>query len=212
MENPIVINQIIYKRRYTLGEYQHEEFEVHAAMDAETEADNAMQYVKDLVHRNRTNGQPLGRPASPPTKEIAKKATTTVSNRHNAMALKEELVNAKAEPKEVKDETTKQAATDSMEETKPVKKAAKKTGKKTTKKTLKKKAKTSVYDRTNDAHKKRMGEVCNEHFGRTDWRLDRDVVGKVKAASQLLVGAEFLDEEGEVLDSFKQKFAKSVEA
>jgi membrane protein involved in colicin uptake len=121
----------------------------------------------------------------------------------------------KAKPKAVlpkKETRTLEAKPeDKVEETKeevkaePVKKEPAK--KKVAKKTRKKKVATEVYDRTNDSHKKRLGELCNELFGGSDWRKDKDKITLVKNASQLCSGEEtMVGEDGEVTDNFKSVF------
>lgn len=99
--------------------------------------------------------------------------------------------------------------TKEVEEPKKEVKEPKKVAKKAAKKKVKKKVKAVSYDRTDDGHKKRLGELCADLFGE-EWRSNKEVLPKVKQASMALVGENFIGEEGVVLDTFVKKFQEMV--
>lgn len=180
-------NEVKYSYRFNKGSYESEEIGLSAQVEDGNVID-ALETLKDIVH---------GR---------------NVKKKMEAVLPKEEKKNekpAKKVSKKVEEPAaeTKVKAADTEVETK------KETKKKVTKKKTTKKKKVEVYDRTNDAHKKRMSEVCNELFGNTDWRRDKDKIAKIKHASQLCDGEEdFIGSDGEVLEQFKEVFKELIEA
>lgn len=69
-------------------------------------------------------------------------------------------------------------------------------------------AKASPYDRDLDLHKKKVGEFMDQRFTKT-WR--KELPDQAKAASASLVGEPFLDNEGQVLKEFIEKFVAKVQ-
>jgi len=85
---------------------------------------------------------------------------------------------------------------DEEEEVKPKAKA------KTTPAPKKKKSKATPYDREEELHKTIFGDCLTEINKK--WRTDKKLKLKAQAASRVLNGADFLDADGEVLESFKE--------
>lgn len=80
--------------------------------------------------------------------------------------------------------------------------------KETTKKEGKKsfKRKPQAYDRSIEQHKEIFSGALRSIA--PDWKSSEDSKKKAKKSSETLEGEEFLDENGEVLDTFKQKLKK----
>lgn len=72
---------------------------------------------------------------------------------------------------------------------------------------VKVKGKATPYDRTVDTHKKLLSKFLDTNF--PQWK-DSTNLPKAGAASQALNGKDFLDAEGEVLQSFKDAFLEEL--
>lgn len=69
-------------------------------------------------------------------------------------------------------------------------------------------AKGSVYSRESDLHRKLLGQMLKDAgLYKTD-----DQKKKAKAVSAKMAGKEFLDGDGEIMDSFKTEFTKLMKA
>lgn len=86
------------------------------------------------------------------------------------------------------------------EEEEEAKVEEKKTAKKDAKKTSTRKKKAVAYDREVKAHSAELAKILHANF--KGWNKDDDMKALAKAASEDLVGADFMDSEGNVLDSF----------
>lgn len=74
------------------------------------------------------------------------------------------------------------------------------------KKEKKTKEKFEAYDRANQVHKKLMSKILDEKY--PDWESD---TSKAAAASRMMVGENFLDKEGNILQEFIEKVCKLME-
>ena len=63
-----------------------------------------------------------------------------------------------------------------------------------------KKKKGTTYSRANDQHKAMLGDLLRVHA--PDWKSSEKNKAKARDLSQSLEGKDFLDAEGEILDSF----------
>ncbi|OPZ24339.1 MAG: hypothetical protein BWZ03_00219 [bacterium ADurb.BinA186] len=73
----------------------------------------------------------------------------------------------------------------------------------------KKKSKATPYNRANDLHKKLVGQFLDSI--QKGWRDDSAVKARCGQASVDLNGTDFLDEEGVIIESFKEAFKKNLE-
>ena len=71
------------------------------------------------------------------------------------------------------------------------------------------KAKTSNYSRSNETHKAMFAEALNANFPK--WKKTDAAKAKAKKLSQDLDGTEFLDADGEILESFMDAMAEGME-
>jgi hypothetical protein len=144
-------------------------------------------------------------------------ATATVGEDESAMdafmALKTEVetaiaadIAAKSEPKA---KPVKKAAKAKVEEPMEEEKEEEVATPKAAKAGKKFKAKTSTYSRANETHKSMMADALNEHF--PDWKKTAEGKAKAKKLSQTLDGAEFLDGDGEILESFIEAMTEGME-
>lgn len=95
-------------------------------------------------------------------------------------------------------------AHEKAEKEKKVKKAKKK-------KTSKSKSKNTPYDRRNEKHKILLSTTMAEEMG-DDWKkVRKESPEKTAAASKAMNGEDFIGSDGEVLDSFVEKFKELME-
>lgn len=183
-----------YLRRKNNGNYEHEEFEISIPVESVdkkiiyTEAQEVRELVISLLNGAKT----LVASEKPVTK--AKKEEVQME-----LPIKEEVkeevkaeVVAKAEVKEEVVAKKEKKAPAAKPETRPRVKPVK----------------TTLYDRNLDTHKSLIGRWLDQEF--RNWN-DASNLPKFAKASRALSGvAEFLDENGEVLESFKNSFREAV--
>ena len=99
----------------------------------------------------------------------------------------------KAKEVKVEEEVKKKKERKSVAETKPVKKISKAT----------------MYDRVLETHKSLIGAFLDTKYPK--WRKN-ELIKKATQASKNLNGIEFLDENGEMLESFKIKFCEIMDS
>lgn len=111
----------------------------------------------------------------------------------------------KEEKKPAKKKAAKKAAKkEEVKEEAPVKEEVKEEPKKE-KKPAAKKAKTIPYNREEKTHKQTMAKLLNEV--KPDWKDDKE---SAKNASVKLNGVEFMDNKGNVLDTFKEALKEEL--
>lgn len=178
---------VSFMSRLNRGNYEHDELSVSAKVEDGENIRNVIFEIKQVVYES------LKGSVSTPS-EKAPKVTKTVEPKVE-------------EPKvEVQTELPLAPAEEKLEEPKAEKKAKVKTEPKA--KTVKA-PKTTVYDRELDTHKNLIGKWLDSSF--RGWN-DKSTISKFGAASRALSGkAEFLDESGEILESFKAEFSKLVQ-
>lgn len=168
---------IEYMRRKNLGHYEHEELKISDVVGDQDSIDLKINELKHLVLKH------LGL-VEEAVKEIELPVTPEVTE--VAEEKKEEPVK-KAKKKKVKEEVVEEKVEEEKHE----------------EKVQKKPAKTVDYDRTLQVHKNLLGKFLDESFPR--WKSP-DNLKKASEASHALNGTPFLDENGEILQDFKDKF------
>lgn len=119
-------------------------------------------------------------------------------NSQQELPIKEEI------KEEVKEEIKEEVKEEVKEETQ--KKRAK--GKAETK-LVKPNNKNTKYDRELKTHKVLIGQFLDKKYPK--WRSS-DIINKASQASKALIGFDFLDENGDILDSFIEEFCKLMDA
>lgn len=202
-------------RRRNLGNFEHMEFEIS---DSIAEGQNRIEVVRDLktfvkdalfdtgafAPNNATTAVIVKDVVKETVKEAVKKSEAKAEVKAE---VKKEEVKAEVKKEEVKTEVKAEVKTEEVkkEEVKTEAKAEVKTEpkKKETKVTVKA-TKVTAYDRTYDPHKNTLGLWLDSTY--PGWR-NNDYLAKASAASKALIGKEFLDVNGDVLDSFKEAFS-----
>ncbi len=100
----------------------------------------------------------------------------------------------------IKEVDTTKGAAPSKEETKKETAPAKEVSKKPTAKAVK----LTPYDRNNVIHKKLMGEYLDANF--KGWSENANIAKATKASASM-AGKDFLDSEGNIVESFKESFS-----
>lgn len=71
------------------------------------------------------------------------------------------------------------------------------------------KPKITPYDRENEDHQNLMLGVLTKEYG--EWENDEEICGAIKPASVALNGSDFLDADGNVLESFTDAFCGKID-
>jgi len=221
------ISEAKYTRRFNLGDYEHEEYSLSAAVDEDTySAKEVFSDLKSTILEAHTGDskpekekeEKNGKSKSSSSKENGKngkaagkgaKGSDDEGSEDNEESDAETSDDDNDPPESDEAEDAGDEAEDEEQETKPVKgKSSKgKSGAKDEgKKTFKKKPQT--YNRSIEQHKEIFGGVVRSINPK--WK-DNDVTKKkVKKASESLEGEDFLDENGEVIEDFKAKVKKLI--
>lgn len=198
---------IRFLRRRNLGNFEHLELEI---TDVIQEGSNAtkvtkelMGFVKDALYdtgefaHQVTSKAPVAAATAPASKTAIVKEAKVPETK-----VEEKATETQAElPLETKAEENKVA--EKKVETKVAEVKAPKKNVET--KVVTKASKATAYDRLLDAHKNNLGVFLDSKF--PSWRKPENLK-KAGVASRELQGTEFLDGEGNVLESFKEAFSK----
>lgn len=185
---------IEYLRRVNLGNYEHSELKVSSIVKEDQDVNIEIERLKFLVHSHlgieEDNKSQLLLPLKE-TKKTVEKTVEAVKELKEEIAVKEEV---KEEVKqEAKEKKTEPKAKKTTSETKPVKKLFKAT----------------AYDRTINTHKNLLGTFLDKKYPK--WRVE-PLLKKALEASKSLNGQDFLDENGDILESFKVSFSSLMDA
>ena len=224
------IGGVAYTRRFNLGNYEHEEYTVSAAVE-ETDAVTTIAQLKGAIEAAKSadaipwpdasetidkSGKQKTGAAKPTGKKAApKKAAKPTDDEDETEEDEEEDLEDEEETDddsetEESEEDEEETDGDEDEEESPAKgsKVAKKApAKKAAGKTFKKKG--TAYSRNSDLHKKLFVETIKEVMGDKFMATNS---AKAKAISIKLEGADFLDADGEVTDTFKAEIKKLSKA
>lgn len=172
-------NEIRYTYKFNKGNYESEEISASAAVEQEA-PEEVISILKALVHGE---SKPVTMTAAPKVAEIAPSPAPAKPKKTAAPKVEA--------PVEVPVEAVVEA---------PAVKAAPAPAKKS--RIVKK---VEVYSRSNDLHKKLIGEILDLEYPK--WRTNPT---KAKEASVKLEGVDFLDAEGLILPSFKESFKEMM--
>lgn len=175
---------IEYMRRKNLGHYEFEELRVSDIVKENEDVDFKILDLKKLVHFH------LGI-SDEPVKEVQ----TELPIVEETPKIEEIREDIKKEVKEEKPKRSRKSSAIPSEKTEP----------KVETKIITKGEKFAVYDRTINGHKVIIGRFLDEKYPK--WRSSESILNKASNASKEMNGKDFLDSEGEVLDSFKTAFA-----
>lgn len=175
-----------YLRRKNLGFYEHEELKVEATLEAKENAHNAFTELKTFVENC------LG--------------ITQDHKEQLKLPIEEQVIKKEKVEEVVKEEVVKEAVVEEVAE-KPKKEKKPKAELKPETRPNKRIKKEVNYDRFNEVHKKVLGTFLDATFPR--WRKP-EYLGMAVKASEALNGSPFLDNEGEILESFKSSFTEMM--
>lgn len=214
---------IRFLRRRNLGNFEHTELEITDSVEDRNMATDVtkglMGFVKDALYETGafsksavmsnlgtdevkvvdTTPKALAKTKVEPAKKVE---TAKVETEIKAGGSVSEVKPTEAVKVEVKVEATQAevAKTETVAKTEP-KPRAKET------KTVVKASKATAYDRNLDSHKNNLGVFLDSSF--PGWRKPENLK-KAGVASRELQGSEFLDGEGNILQSFKDAFSKHM--
>lgn len=208
------ITEMSFEKKVLTSQWEHEILKV-TAVTREGENDPSSR-VKELVSFVQTRGDTtlngvatvvktevrMGEAAS----QTSSAEATTSPTAKEKKEKKEKKSEVKTEEKsEVKSETKPEEKTEAKSEASTEEKTEAKTEAKTEDKTEKKTKKSVPYSRTNETHKKLVGELLDSRY--PGWRSSPN---KYVEASKKLEGQDLLNDEGIILESFKEKFDAEV--
>lgn len=186
-------NEVKYEYKVNLGDYNSEMLGISSSIQEGEDVGNCIIEVMNIIRGSLgvklIEKSVKAEVTSEPTLEIKEEKKTKAKKEK---AVEAPVVEEKAvEAPVVEEKVVDSPATGAAKEEAVVEESVKKP-------TRKLKSKTSIYDRSNDIHKKLIGEILDKE--NPGWRA---APGKAKAASVALEGKDFLDDEGLVLTSFR---------
>lgn len=214
-----MINEAKVTKRFNLGDYQHEEYTLGAIVD---EKDSGAEVLAELKKQilEAYSGEVSSEEEQPKKKEEKKngkpKASPVASEDDSDEDVSEEDAGDDGESSEndeaadgeaddnndsdAEDSDSDSDESDDAEKPKASQKGSKKDGKK------KFRTKAQTYNRSIEQHKEIFSGVLRSVS--PDWKKSDKTKALAKKASTELEGENFLDENGEVVESFKSQVAK----
>lgn len=182
-----------YLLRKNLGNYEHHELEVtdviESGKDGKSVVSALMSFVSSAL-AGEFSDKPSTKPAAekPASDKVEKPKAEKPAPVETKTEEKVEVTKPVEKPQEEKKEEPKKAPAE-------------------TKKTARGASKNTKYDNAFDPHKKLLGAFLDANV--PGWKK-ADVLEKCKATSKGMVGQDFLDADGEVLESFKKSFLEAL--
>jgi len=216
-----------YLKRVNDGNFQHRELKLTTAVEENDKSGYAIQgvmnlakdclegkYETEVIGTNFTSGG-VKLDTVAPTKEANKQIQEVLTKPKNNPPVKDGKGNEvpkedlkpvgekkEAVKEEKKAESTKEVEAKS-EEVKAETPKEEKARKPETKEVKPRGTKFSPYDKKNETHKKLVGQFLDAKFPK--WR-EQPLIACASAASNAMLGKDFLDGNGEVLESFREEF------
>jgi hypothetical protein len=190
------INEAIYLKRKNLGNYEHEEVSLSATPDEGQSGIEILKELKEIVDSFLNSKDAGGTDLSQKPKSVEKENKNGSKKESSKKVVKEE--SSEEEISEEVDEEDSDSSDEDTEEELPKKKKA-------TKKT---KAKVTVYERSNTLHQKILGEYLDDNL--PGWT--KKYAKQSRTTSNKMEGKDFLDQDGEILESFGSDFIKKLKA
>ncbi len=216
------LNEAKYTRRFNTGEYEFEEYTLSVIADENDDGKELLTELKAEVIAAHTND---------PKKKEDKENGKSSSSKHNSKGTKsaaksnegaddkssedDEATNTEADDSSDSESETSESSeasegdesSDSEEDTSSSKSSSKSKSAKSEKASGKKfKKSPQHYNRGIEQHKEIFGRVYTTI--NPDWKKKEETKKQAKSISEELEGEPFLDENGEVVDSFKTRIRK----
>lgn len=182
------VTEVKFNRRYKVAEYEHEDYTLTAILEKGDKPVAAMASLKADV------ALAFGGMAEESAPEPVEEKPAKEKKAKKAPEPEEEEIDPEAE--EMGEDSEEEEIEEEVEEEKPAK----------AKKASKKKAQT--YSRSSEQHKEILSTVLKAVA--PDWKKTEEGKANAKKTSMEMEGEEFLDENGEVLESFKSQVKKMM--
>ena len=165
--------------------------------DTEICKKDLMVQVDNMISQMNGDG-----PTPAKTSSLSRRATTSeeTTTEEKPAPKRTRRSAAKTEAQEEPAEDTTEAKTAPRRQRKAAKTAPKKAPK----------SKITTYDRTNQDHKAEVKKILNENY--EGWDKDDEFKVASKAASEKVTGVDFIDADGNVMQSFIDTFLDAVDA
>ncbi len=215
------ITEVKFGRKFNTGNYESEEYVVTALVDEDESVSNVFTTLKQEVEAAHS-GQQITTTDKAEEDEVDEDPVASKSTKAKSKSAKgddsadaEEIGGEEEEEDEaeVEEADEEEAGNDESEDEEKSKKQSKKSapstdGSQAGKAKTKFKKKPQVYQRANETHKEIFSTVLKAVA--PNWKKDEKSKVKAKNASTKLEGEEFLDEDGNVMDSFKKAIKKHM--
>ena len=206
-----------YAYRKNMGNYEHAELKITGTFKGKEDRLEVVSDLIEFVGQALDHSGPFAKKegevkakvkvetkTNPREKEVEETATTTKTETTTATTAKGEKRENKGKQEESNEKDDK-ASSEKSEGKGEQKAESKSDGKK------RGINKNTKYDRKLDAHRNLFGSFLDE--ARPNWR-DKDTIKKASEVSAKLheEGVDFLDANGDILDSFKERFLGDLDA
>lgn len=191
-----------FLRRRNLGNYEHAELEVTDVLqsggDKTQSVKSLMTFVADALFETGSFSASGKVESKTNTASVTKEKPSSEGKKEDASKLK---ADTKEEEKKAEDSKKDDLKKDDL------KKDDKPPRSQEAKRTAKGSPKAATYDRTLDTHKKLLGNFLDGEFPK--WK-DGELFKKACAASKELNGTDFQDDNGDIIESFKEAYRKRL--
>jgi len=174
------VTHISYSKTKQVSEYEPETIKMDASLDEGDDAKECIQELRSVVEGSFGGGATVAK----------KKTSSRRTKAKEAEVVEEEEEEVEEAPKRTKKKVTKKASAGGGSKKKTTKKKA----------PARTRKKNVAYDRTVKAHADVFAEILHDNF--EGWTKDDELKVLAKKTSVSLVGEDFMDGEGNVLESF----------
>lgn len=200
------MKDVRFLRRRNLGQYEHTELEVSGVIP---DGESATKYTKELmdfVHDALFSCGEFSAPVKGKASQVEMKLETKVEKgpKTSTEKVETEKIQNQKQGEVTKSEEKPQDMNASSSTAEPKKEEKKEEPKKEEKKT--RAGKPTPYDRNLETHKALMGTFLDSSLGK-NWR-DKSILAASGKASRDLQGKDFLDGNGDIIESFKTEFLR----
>ena len=202
------VTEVKYSKRFNLGNYEHEEFTVTAIVEEDADVKESLNEIKDVVNATQAGAEISENSVE---KEDVKPKTAKGRGVKNPKKSQEpttegeedeeEENNEEEDDQKVESEDSEEDAEVEEDEEEPKGKKAKGSNGTSGKRT---KSRATSYSRVDDLHKKIVGDFLNEEVPGWNKKYKENAL----LASKKMNGKDFLDADGEVIESFKKDFLR----
>lgn len=203
------MGRVAVTKRYNVAQYEHEEYSIEIEIDEKEEAVDALVELKGMIQKAyetdaaTASSEEEEKPRRG-RKPKASKDEGDIDEEDEEESDEEEI----DEEADAEEEGEEDEENDEEEVVENPKRGGKKAAAKTTTTAKKSRSKPTMYDRTDETHKKLFTEALTSYF--PSWKKSEATKKKAKQISIKLDGTSFLDNEGSFTDEFIGNLRKGM--